>query len=88
MAGMPPAILKRAQELLQALESQGIGNYLPGQTAETLRETPDKPYQLSIFEVGDPALGKVREILKGLNIDELTPVESLLKIKELQDLLK
>jgi len=38
--------------------------------------------------VADPALGTVREILRTLDVNQLTPVDSLLKLKELQDLLK
>ncbi|MBI1192725.1 MAG: DNA mismatch repair protein MutS [Bacteroidetes bacterium] len=88
MAGMPPAIVQRAQELLLALERHGIGNQDPDQIKETLRELPRSALQLSIFDVADPALGQVREILRSLDVNQLTPVDSLLKLKELQDLLK
>jgi len=88
MAGMPAAIVQRAQEMLQALERHGIGRENSDQIVETLREMPHTALQLSIFDVADPALGKVRELLRNLDVNQLTPVDSLLKLKELQDLLK
>jgi DNA mismatch repair protein MutS len=44
--------------------------------------------QLSIFDVSDPALGEVRKALEDLDVDRLTPVDALLKLKQLQHLLQ
>jgi DNA mismatch repair protein MutS len=40
--------------------------------------------QLSMFEPGDPALERVRELLQNLDINTLTPIEALLKLQELK----
>jgi DNA mismatch repair protein MutS len=90
MAGMPASLVCRARDLLRLLEEHGMGlsSDAAGQTADTLREAPPPPYQLSLFEISDPALGAVREALSNLDTDNMTPVESLLKIRELQALLK
>ncbi len=55
---------------------------------ESLRDAAGLRYQLSIFDVADPALGRVREALEGLDVDRLTPVDALLTLKRLQQLLE
>lgn len=45
-------------------------------------------FQLSIFDVADPALGEVRHALEGLDVDRLTPVDALLMLKQLQGMLQ
>jgi DNA mismatch repair protein MutS len=42
--------------------------------------------QLSMFEPSDPALERLRELLAGLDINTLTPIEALLKLQELKGL--
>jgi DNA mismatch repair protein MutS len=40
--------------------------------------------QLSMFQLDDPVLSAVRDEILGLNIDNLTPVEALLKLNEIK----
>ena len=40
--------------------------------------------QLSMFEPSGPALERLRELLQGLEINTLTPIEALLKLQELK----
>jgi DNA mismatch repair protein MutS len=44
--------------------------------------------QLSFFNLDDPLLETLREELKDLDIDTLTPIEALMKLNELKRQLK
>nr|WP_262490188.1 hypothetical protein [Hymenobacter coccineus] len=37
-----------------------------------------------MFEPGDPALERLRELLQNLDVNTLTPIEALLKLNELK----
>jgi len=57
----------------------------PKPRATTAVATAPRPtLQLSMFEPGDPALERVRELLQHLDINTLTPIEALMKLNELQ----
>ena len=75
MAGMPENVVKNAQELLQQLEaSRSNGNNI----------TESKKLQLSFFDVEDPVMQKIKEMLIGIDIDSLTPIEALMKLNEIK----
>ena len=42
--------------------------------------------QLSIFQLDDPALERIRDEITSLDIDTLTPVEALIKLNEIKRL--
>ena len=44
--------------------------------------------QLQFFNVNDPLLEELKKELDGLNLDELTPIEALLKLNELKRKIK
>lgn len=89
LAGMPPSIVKRAGQVLEQLEQKaggegGANRVQPlGQTLSQSREG----YQLSLFQLDDPLLSQIRDRLLDLNIDNLTPLEALTKLHDLQGLL-
>ncbi|MDE6006085.1 MAG: DNA mismatch repair protein MutS [Muribaculaceae bacterium] len=89
LAGMPPSIVKRADQVLSQLEQKagtegdGKGVQPLGQTLSQGREG----YQLSLFQLDDPLLSQIRDRLLDLNIDNLTPLEALTKLHDLQGLL-
>jgi DNA mismatch repair protein MutS len=41
-----------------------------------------------MFSIDDPILIKIRDSIKDLNVNELTPVEALMKLDDIQRLLK
>ncbi len=84
MAGMPPELVKRANEILTQLES------LHGkeQTGEQVKQLSAPKVQLSIFDTHTETFGEIRKKLEGLDINRLTPVEALLKLNEIKELLK
>ncbi len=87
MAGMPASVLKRANEILKQLEDSRTGGSSPKNTMKKGAKNADN-YQLSIFSIDDPVLLKIRDALQDLDVNTLTPVEALLKIDEIQKLIK
>jgi len=82
MAGMPPQIVNRANEILKQLEDKHIGVDLK----DKLKKMQAQTFQLNMFSMDDPQLIKIREILEHLDINTLSPIEALMKLKELQDI--
>ena len=83
MAGMPAQVLKRADEILKQLEQTRTN--ANGKKTTIEKSTPG--YQLSFINLDDPLLLEVKDLIIGLNINGLTPVEALMKLNEIQQLL-
>jgi DNA mismatch repair protein MutS len=84
MAGMPGRIVQRAGEILRWLEGQREGR----DTRETGAGTPPPPaqaVQLSFFDVSDPVLGELRKAILDLEINQMTPIECMIRLQELKD---
>lgn len=89
LAGMPPSIVKRAGQVLEQLE-QKAGGKSGTKSSQPLGEAISQGregYQLSLFQLDDPLLSQIRDRLLDLNIDNLTPLEALMKLHDLQGLL-
>ncbi len=84
MAGVPEAVVKRSAEILSHLESERSSL----NTKPNLKKIPASNYQLNLFEINDPVMKKIKEQLDQLETNSLTPIEALIKLKEMQDLLK
>ncbi|KGE84911.1 DNA mismatch repair protein MutS [Phaeodactylibacter xiamenensis] len=93
MAGMPRTIVERAAHILTQLEQKSINNEDNSNGAITAAK-PDtgristETLQLSIFETVDPTAGKIKEALTDLNINNMTPIECMMKLNELKGLLE
>ncbi len=83
MAGMPPSLLQRAEELLHQLESKHVGTPIE----ESLKKLPPPKMQLSIFDAHTEAFHRIRKLLEDTDINRLTPVEALLKLQEIKNTL-
>lgn len=83
MAGIPPVVIQRANEILQHLE----GDVRREIHQKNVREMPKNNYQAFLFEAANPALERIGEALKKIDINTLSPVEALLKLNELKLLL-
>lgn len=83
MAGMPNSIVDRANNILNMLETENRQQAVIGETASN----KDNEIQLSMFQLDDPVLSAVRDEIIGLNIDNLTPVEALLKLNEIKKII-
>ena len=84
MAGMPPSLVKRANEVLNELEANRGG----GRMDEALQQLSAPKVQLSIFDAHTETFRDIRRLLEGLDINNLTPVEALLKLQEIKATLK
>ncbi len=89
MAGMPPQVLKRANSMLELLESKSekISDLNPkgGKTKKTQEKNTDGAgYQLSFIQLDDPTLLEIRDKILDIDIDTLTPLEALLKLNEIK----
>jgi DNA mismatch repair protein MutS len=78
MAGMPLTVVRRAEKILAELESSRKQEK-PKDGLET-----GKNMQLSFFQLDDPALESIRDELETLDVDNLTPVQALLKLNEIK----
>ncbi len=84
MAGLPKAIIERANEILKELETKSIQSDI----TNSLQQLPKKDYQLSIFEMNNPELQELKKYLELIDINTLTPVEALIKISELKKIIE
>lgn len=82
MAGMPQSIVTRANTILKQLESDNKKNGI----ARPIDDITEKRegYQLSFFQLDDPILSQVRDEIKTLDVNNLTPVEALNKLNEIK----
>lgn len=83
MAGMPNQIVIRANEILKHLEVDKLSE---GEK-EKLAELPSSQFQLNLFE-SDPRFEQVMKMLREVDINSISPVEALLKVNEMKEILK
>ncbi|MCK9179692.1 MAG: DNA mismatch repair protein MutS [Bacteroides sp.] len=86
MAGMPPSIVQRANNILHELEGstqrQGLGEKPLAKVSEN-REG----MQLSFFQLDDPVLSQIRDEIITIDINNLTPMEALNKLNEIKSII-
>ena len=85
MAGMPQSIVKRSEQILKQLESDNRQNGIAKPVGEIASQR--EGYQLSFFQLDDPVLERIRDEIKGLKINELTPLEALNKLNEIKKII-
>lgn len=92
LAGMPPSIVKRANQVLERLEAasrntenSGVDSVAKGKLGEIANQRDG--YQLSFFQLDDPLLSQIRDRILTLDIDNLTPLQSLTLLHDLKSLL-
>ncbi len=85
LAGMPRSVVKRADEILLELEK----THRREELIEKVDELAGKRegYQLSFFQLDDPVLKQIRDDIKKIDINNLTPIEALNKLSEIKKLL-
>lgn len=90
MAGMPRDIITRAMEILQDLERKTIeGNDVTtnNDTRQNAKNIIPNNFQLSLFETSDPIAGELKNSIKTLDLNTMTPIECMLKLHELKKLI-
>ena len=83
MAGMPKSIVKRSNEILKQLESENRQEGITGKPVKAIASAAEG-YQLSFFQLDDPVLSQVRDEIKNLDVNNLTPLEALNKLSEIK----
>lgn len=81
MAGMPQMVVQKAKKVLKKLESINKAK----DAKDALQ--PDE-VQLSFFQLDDPILEDIREEILHIDINTLTPVEALMKLNEIQKMVR
>ena len=84
MAGMPQAVLHRANKILKRLEKSHSSEEL----TEEMKSISKDELQLSFFKLDDPLLEELRDEILDIDIDTLTPVEALMKLNEIKRMLQ
>jgi DNA mismatch repair protein MutS len=80
MAGMPKSVVTRAEEILKELEKSHNSLEKPIASIADKREG----LQLSFFQLEDPVLKDIRDKLKQIDINNLTPMDALNKLNEIK----
>jgi len=82
MAGMPPSVVKRANEILKELERNPQNQKLSKPSSDLGKQR--EGYQLSFFQLDDPVLKQIRDQLTKLDVNNLTPIEALNKLNDIK----
>lgn len=86
MAGMPKQVVDRSKQILGQLE-QSHASELSDQS-DTRKKvklaTAESEMQLSFFQLDDPVLQSIKEEIVKTDINNLTPVEALMKLNEIK----
>lgn len=80
-AGMPSVIVERAREILVYLSQIG------GKMNEKVEKLAKKQYQLKLFAPNED-LSSLKTFLERIDINALSPVEALLKLNDLKNMVK
>ncbi|MDP1728027.1 MAG: DNA mismatch repair protein MutS [Bacteroidota bacterium] len=83
MAGIPKTVLLRSDELLKELEKNR-----ENMAGTDVGKVKVSPIQLSMFQMDDPLMQTIREQLEHLDLNTLSPIEALLKLNEIKQMLK
>jgi DNA mismatch repair protein MutS len=86
MAGMPQSIVKRSEQILKQLETDNRQSGIAKPVGEIAQQR--EGYQLSFFQLDDPVLEQIRDEIKNLDINNLTPVEALNKLNDIKRIIK
>ncbi|MDX9695529.1 MAG: DNA mismatch repair protein MutS [Bacteroidales bacterium] len=82
MAGMPKSVVNRANEILKDLEKSGEKDSLAKPVGEIAQHR--EGFQTTIFQLDDPVLKQIRDEIKKLDINNLTPMEALNKLNDIK----
>ncbi|WP_153799265.1 DNA mismatch repair protein MutS [Foetidibacter luteolus] len=101
MAGMPPELIERANDILKQLEEKHVDEEKPESqkdvrasgpeirdTKQSVKKLSAPQMQLSIFDAHSETFDEIRQMLTSIDINRLTPVEALMKLNEIKGLLK
>ena len=76
LAGIPNEVVIKANEVLSSLEN-----------SRSQTKKIDNKMQLSVFEIDDPIANDIKSEISKINLDEITPLEALVKLSELKKMI-
>ena len=82
MAGMPLSIIKRAEQILKQLENGSQKGNIDKPMVDVGEQR--EGMQLSFFQLDDPVLEQIRDEIKNLDVNNLTPIEALNKLNDIK----
>lgn len=85
LAGMPPTIVRRANEVLKQLEQNNKQDSLNKSLDDIAANRSGM--QLSFFQLDDPVLSQVRDEIMNTDINNLTPMEALNKLNDIKHII-
>ena len=86
MAGMPAEVIDKAYDLLRILEKSHSHDEL-NKNMKSGQKKKDG-YQLSFIQLDDPLLLQIKDDILNTNIDTLAPVEALMKLNQIKNMLR
>jgi DNA mismatch repair protein MutS len=81
LAGLPPAVVARAREILVGLERDELSRG----GRPSLSGAPRENQQRGLFQASTPADDPIRRRLRDLDVNQLTPLQALTLLAELKD---
>lgn len=91
LAGVPPEVVRSAEKILRKLEAGSSGNdsSIKGRVQSLRQKKRDRSaaeeeVQLSIFQLDDPLLVSIRDSLKAMDLNSMTPMDAFDMLRELQ----
>lgn len=88
LAGMPKAIVARAETVLGELERNNSREDATMSPSPAVTPGGQPGAQLSFFQLDDPVLRQIRDEILHLDVNNLTPMEALNKLNGIQHILK
>ena len=87
LAGMPKSIVKRANTILNQLETDNRQQGISSKPTAEIASNRDG-MQLSFFHLEDPVLCQVRDEILNLDVNNLTPLEALNKLNDIKKIVR
>ncbi|MDE7154479.1 MAG: DNA mismatch repair protein MutS [Muribaculaceae bacterium] len=86
LAGMPRAIVKRADDVLHRMEKAAASS--PAESVAAINAPASEGgMQLSFFQLDDPVLAQIRDQILNLDINNLTPMEALNRLHGIKQII-
>jgi len=86
MAGMPKSIVKRSNEILKQLETDNRQQGIKKKPIKKIASSYEG-YQYNLFQLDDPVLCQVRDEILNLDVNNLTPMESMNKLYNIKKII-
>lgn len=81
LAGMPRKVVEEAEYMLSQLENKATKTQKVAKKADS---SSSKGLQLSFIQLDDPVLSEIKDAILEVDIENLTPIESLNKLYEIK----